>query len=36
MPGGRDITFDKGQEVLVRPRWNKDGTEKKPNYSCNR
>jgi hypothetical protein len=31
MPGGRDITFGyKGQEVLVRQRWNKDGTEKKP------
>jgi len=31
MPGGRDITFGyKGQEVLVRQRWNKDGTERKP------
>ena len=27
--GGRDITFGyKGQEVLVRQRWNKDGTER--------
>ena len=31
MPGGRDMTFGyKGQEVLVRQRWNKDGTERKP------